>query len=102
MKNELMQSAIQYANRFRERARTLKESLRDLELKAAETKGHLHATDLAIDRLKSFRPDIGGDLQCPRCWIAHGVNSSLIPQSSETDSDWFKCRTCDFEFEVNA
>lgn len=102
MKNDLMQAAISYTNGFRERARNLKKALQDLELKATETKAHLHATDLAIERLDSFHPDIGGELQCPACWVAHGNNSPLVPQPSETASDWFKCGVCGFELESPA
>ena len=62
---------------------------------------HLHATDLAIERLNGFRAEIGGELQCPRCWVAQGVNSPLIATPSDDDTDWLKCRICNSEYEVS-
>lgn len=98
VKTQLTQEAICIANGFSEKKRGLDKQKLDLQTQLAVVKAQFEATDLAIDRLNSFRVTIDGEYQCPRCWIAQGVSAPLIPQPSDTSQDWFKCRVCHHEF----
>jgi hypothetical protein len=97
-KKELGQEAIQIANGFQRRSIELEKELLAMKLKKAELEAHLDAAHLAVQRLDNFRVTIGGDYQCPRCWVAHGVEATIIPQPSDTSLDVFMCRNCHDEF----
>ena len=99
-KSLLGQAAIEIANGFRRRKLDLEKEQSDLKLSLAQAKAGLEATDLAIYRLGRFSVTLGAEYQCPRCWIAQGVPSSLIPQPGDTKEDWFKCRICNYELSI--
>lgn len=96
-KDEIAQLAVQEHTRFQERASELKRQLRELETHKAQIESQLQETNLALDRLASFEPERGGDLQCPGCWIAQGVHSPLIPMPGTKGASIFRCASCHFE-----
>jgi hypothetical protein len=96
-KSLLGQEAIEIANGFRRRKLDLEKEQLDLKLSLAQVKAGLEVTDLAIFRLGRFSATLGAEYQCPRCWIAQGVPSSLIPQPRDSNEDRFKCRICNYE-----
>ena len=99
-RGQLVQEAIQISNGFAEHKRGLEREKVDLKNKLAQIEANLEATNLAIDRPQSFRADIGGQFQCPRCWIAHERQSTLVAIRSATEADEFQCRSCDFGFTI--
>lgn len=101
--SQLAQIAIQISNGFRHRKRSLEKERTNLKLSLDQIEADLEAADLAIDRIHSFRPNMGGDLRCPQCWIRQGVETALTPVASHTgDWDDFTCRVCHFETSLQA
>ncbi len=57
----------------------------------------------AEERLFRFQPQIGGDFQCPRCWVDHEKRSVLTPIGGGTQrEDFWRCHTCGFEMSTAA
>jgi len=59
--------------------------------------------EFAQKRVLSYRPRIGPDLQCPRCWVETEIRSTLggvaRPLGTpSTSSDILTCHTCDAHF----
>lgn len=80
----------------------LKKEILGLKEQLAKKEAQLDSANLAADRLSNFQVKLGGNYQCPRCWIEHGKHSAVrtIPSSSRDDA--FRCDDCGFEFCVNA
>ena len=97
LKDEIKQLAIQVANEVQERALRLKPELREMEQRKAQIEAELHAADLCRQRLSDFQPEIGGNLQCPRCWVARGVRSQFVPMPGTKHVAVFTCRDCHFD-----
>jgi hypothetical protein len=76
------------------RAEHLKREILDAERRKGETESALRFAQSAVDRVDRFDPEIGGDLQCPDCWINNGVRSKLVSIPSDSEIDWFRCETC--------
>src|SRR3546814_816298 len=95
---ELRQAAIQIANGFQARRLELERQLEKVKLEVIEIEASLVAADVAVKRLANFRVNLGGDYQCPRCWITQGVNAPLVPQASSTEIDHFACRQCHSDY----
>lgn len=53
----------------------------------------------AAQRALDFRPVIGADYQCPRCWVDHKKESILQPVASQTGDELFRCEDCSLELE---
>ena len=53
----------------------------------------------AAQRALDFRPAIGADYQCPRCWVDHRKQSILQPIASQTGNDLFRCEDCHLDLE---
>jgi hypothetical protein len=71
-----------------------------LEIKARERKieATLHAANLAHERSASFVPELGGNLQCPRCWVNQEVRAVLTPIGGGTGKEeFFRCDTCNLD-----
>jgi hypothetical protein len=96
-KKQVAQDAAQMAGEFRRHSTGLESEQLVAKLKALEVEASLLASNLAAQRLQSFHVTIGGELQCPRCWIAHEVNSPLVPQSCENKIDQLMCQVCHYE-----
>jgi hypothetical protein len=88
----LAQEAMRGSNEFQGRRLGLEKELDAAKLRVIEVEASLHETRLAIERVYDFKPTLGGEFQCPICWIRSGVRAPIIPQSSETDADHFRCR----------
>jgi DNA repair exonuclease SbcCD ATPase subunit len=99
--SELVQQAKILATSASSRAATLERDLAQIEKRKSELQTQLHAAHLAQKRLDRFVPELGGELQCPRCWIDHGNFASLRPVGGGTEShDIFRCNTCHAEFRL--
>ncbi|MEC9344320.1 MAG: hypothetical protein VYD64_10810 [Pseudomonadota bacterium] len=96
--NQLMQLAAEISNEYRHKIHDLERQLGEVKLQQTQIEASLHQAKLSVDRNKSFDPEFGTELACPRCWIANERRVNLIPQPSGTDLDIFQCRECHFEF----
>ena len=100
---KLTQTAIQIANDFAHRKNALQQEKLSIEEKLQEVEAHREAAGLAVQRGFNFQPTIGGELQCPRCWIAQGRNTPLIPKpSDDPGTDLFGCRECGSQYAFDA
>jgi hypothetical protein len=76
----------------------LKHELADITARKAVA--HLQSTTVLQERLASFQPEIGGSLQCPRCWVDREMQSSLIRAPGTGLEDSYTCLKCGFDLLV--
>jgi hypothetical protein len=100
--SEIVQQAQILATHAASRAAALEHELAEMEKRKGELQSQLHAAHLAHKRLGRFVPERGGELQCPRCWIDHGIFATLRPIGSGTARhDIFRCNACYAEFKFS-
>lgn len=65
---------------------------------------HLHGDPMRLfsERLLNFQVKIGGDLQCPRCWVLHETRAPLRPTTSTREHDYFHCDACGYDVALSA
>src|SRR5580704_11450609 len=91
----LMKIAAELAGNAKFKATALQKEKLTIEARLREIETELHAANLAHERLNSFVPVRGNDLQCPGCWIDREAAAALRPVGGGTRTeDFFKCRTC--------
>lgn len=95
---QLQGIAAQIADEMQEGADDLQFQLDSLETRRAQIEAELEAANSAHDRLANFAVEIGGDYQCPRCWIERETRSALQALSAGAGEDRFRCRVCREEF----
>lgn len=98
--DQLKQLAIEIANDVQERALSRKKELAEIEIRKAQIEAQLESAQLCRNRLSSFTPEIGGDLQCPRCWVVNEARTALTPVPGGHMADQFKCKVCHQEIEI--
>lgn len=81
--------------------RKLEQQQAEVERRKAEINAQLEAARVSAKRLLNFRPCIGTDFQCPRCWIVNEVRSPLRPIPSDTSDDIMRCRVCEGDFTIS-
>lgn len=92
---QLTDLAQEIATNASGRAAALQHELLQIETRKGEVEAQLHAANLAYERLSSFVPVRGGNLQCPRCWIDRETVASLRPVGGGTRGlDIFECTNC--------
>ncbi len=96
----IKQKAVEIANQIKESAAGLEKEKAQLELRALEIKARLQSASLTDKRAMHFRPEIGGKLQCPRCWVSNEVSTPLTPMSGTAKEDFFQCKTCGFQISI--
>lgn len=89
--------AQEIAEEVQGRRCVLEAELLRLEAGAGDIRTELRSMDLARDRLATFQVQIGGQYQCPNCWVRHEAQSALTPIPSETKDDYFRCEKCGCE-----
>ncbi len=100
---ELKQIASELAQGAQARMADLQRQLTDVETRKAQIEADLKAARLSPERVFNFQPQIGGDFQCPRCWIQNETKAVLAPIGGGTKTeDFFRCRTCGFEISLPA
>lgn len=97
---QLSQAALQIANDIQERALNLKSELAEMEQRKVLIETQLTSAQAVRERARNFRPEIGGNLQCPSCWVRNETEVSLTPIPSETQDDLFRCKKCGREVEI--
>ena len=93
----LYRCAAEAARTAQERGAKLKIEISHAEQRKSEAEAALELANSALSRHDRFDPIIGDDHQCPYCWITNGVRSKIVPIPSDTDVDWFRCKTCHTE-----
>src|ERR1700675_4038863 len=78
----------------------LQTELREIERRKGEIEAKLHAADFAHKRSLNFRPRIGSDFQCPRCWVQNETRTALRPDDSNTRDDIFRCHICGADYVI--
>ncbi len=100
---EIKQIAARLAVSLHQRAAQLQTDLAEIEAQKAALQTQLDVARLSEQRLMNFEPQIGGDFQCPRCWIEHEKRSVLSPIGGGTaHEDFWRCHTCGFEMSTAA
>jgi hypothetical protein len=90
---EIRKFAAEIARHAEQRSVYLKHELADMTARRAEIEAHLHSTTVLQERLVRFQPEIGGSLQCPRCWVDRETRSSLTEAPSSEKEDSFRCQS---------
>jgi hypothetical protein len=87
-------------NDIKAHALELKPERLKLEARLQEIKARSEPVDLCLERIPYFKPEMSGDLQCPRCWISNETKTSLTPVPSETEDDYYWCGRCRLEVRI--
>ena len=91
----LAKIASQIAEQFTNRSPALEQELLGIEQRKMAIEAELDIAHLAHKRLLNFRPILGADYQCPRCWIKREQRAALDPIGGGTGSeDYFRCSEC--------
>jgi hypothetical protein len=85
---EITKFAAEIGRHAEQRSVYLKHELANITARKAEIEAHLRSTTVLQERLARFQPEIGGRLQCPRCWVDREMQSSLTRAPSTGLPDW--------------
>ena len=96
----LKQEAMQVAREFQNRLPAIEAELAQIEARRATLTAERDTIRLLPERTYNFLPEMSGDLQCPRCWIANEARSALLPIPGGGSRDILHCRICNFEFDL--
>ncbi len=96
----LMGEAEFTADNMQRSTPALEAELREVEKRKIAIDAKLNAAKLAQKRLLDFRPRLGADFQCPRCWVQNETRSRLAPIPSGSADDILRCRTCGEDFHI--
>jgi hypothetical protein len=94
---ELKQMADEFARYAQARVSELQRQLTEIEARKAAAEASLASVRLAPERAYHFQSEIGGELQCPRCWVDNELRAPLAPIPSDTGNDLFRCNVCQLE-----
>lgn len=90
----IQEEAGEIAAREHQRAAHLQQEYLQIQSQADELKAQRDAARAAPERLANFRVKIGGNYQCPACWIMRNTSSPLITKPSDRREDVFECNFC--------
>ena len=97
---QLKQLATDVAHVAQSRIEHLKKEIQEAEQLRFKAQAELDMAKSAASQVDTFEPEVGGDYQCPYCWVRRDTRSALKPiASSESNVDRFRCVTCDAEVE---
>lgn len=99
-KIQLAQVALQISNDIQERTLKLKNELAEMEQRKLLIEAHLSSAQAVRERSRNYRSEIGGNFQCPSCWVRNETEVSLTPIPSNTKDDLFRCVRCSLEVEI--
>jgi hypothetical protein len=99
--NRLLEIATDIARHSHQQKTVLEREILGLEAQLAQKKFALDAANLALDRLANLKVKIGGDYQCPSCWVKDETRSVLKPVGGGTSAeDYFRCPRCELHVTV--
>ena len=100
-KTQMSQLALQIAMDILQTAKQLEPELLQMEQRKLEIQAQFDSANLCFDRLNSFRPELGGHLQCPGCWIRNERHTNLTPLSDKSEAEQlFRCDICQLDYSV--
>jgi hypothetical protein len=91
----LIGEAKSFADGLKHRRIALEGELAEVERRRSEIMAQLDAAVAADARYDTFKPTIGGENQCPRCWMYDGERASVRPIRGTSDEDVFRCNRCE-------
>jgi hypothetical protein len=94
------EQAAEFVGQRQADARGAQSVLRLYERHRVELEAEIRAVNLAQERLARFQPEIGGSLQCPRCWLQDELQSPLTKIRSTDRYEVVGCPRCDLELAV--
>jgi len=94
----LIEDAKYQADCLQNAVLTLQTELKHIEKRKVEIDAKLQTVRRAHQRALDFRPSIGADFQCPRCWVEKALRSTLRPVGSDPRLNILRCGTCCAEF----
>lgn len=96
----IQQLAFEIDGSAQKRASGQKKELREIEQRKQELLAAMDQADSTRGRLKSFKPLIGQDYQCPRYWVATDRHRVLQTRTGDRHGDRFECPVCFLEIRV--
>ena len=97
----LRERAAKAAASVEQRTTGLETEIFDLEAALANKKAELDAANGALERLNSYVPSLGGQLQCPDCWVFRQRHESLVAvPGGRYGIDLFRCPHCPVEMNI--
>jgi hypothetical protein len=97
--SKLKQTALRIANDIDGRSLALKKELEQAQLRVNEIQSKLEQARLARQRSINFSPFLGGEFQCPECWVRREMKSVMKPFDSQ--KDMFHCKHCGLEIAMH-
>jgi hypothetical protein len=95
IKDQLLREAKEAATRLDQQKRGLDAKVVELEEKKLAAELAFKNASLAHQRALDFQPSIGGDFQCPTCWVERGERRTLRNIKSDSDAyDIWRCTVC--------
>ena len=98
---QLVQLAGAIAQDESARVEILLTEISQLENRLAELRANCDLAKNSVGRLDQFAPEIGGNYQCPMCWVSNGLHGDLRPIPSDTKDDLFRCENCNRTIEIS-
>lgn len=93
----LRQKAMEIADAAQARVSELDHVIAKIEQQKSEKETERDMARGAFQRLANYPVSIGGNYQCPDCWVNYGKMSPLQPISSANRHDFFRCGLCKYE-----
>jgi len=76
----------------------LEAELREIERRKIEIVAKLNAAKFAQKHLLDFRPRVGRDFQCPRCWLQNETRSALVAAPGTNTDNILRCHACGADY----
>lgn len=92
--------ALELANNAAENAKPLERERLEIEARLKAIEATIQSANLYRERSRNFRAEVGGNLQCPRCWVLNEAEVSMVPVRSDTQDDLFRCSRCKRTVEI--
>jgi hypothetical protein len=90
----LVAEAQRIVTNMQNRVRALEAELAGGERGDVYLGAQLHAMHASRERLASFAARIGGNYQCPRCWVRDGTKRTVRAVPSPNEDDLLRCDRC--------
>lgn len=97
---QLRQEARNFAADVGTEAQQLKRRLQELNQEKAQIERKLELARTREERVHTYRPEIDGKEQCPRCWVRNERLVSLTNAPSTNAQDIYLCPSCVFKMMV--
>jgi hypothetical protein len=105
IEKEIHAAASQFATQTQGQIAKLEDELLEMEKHKAAKQAELQTARLAHKRLLNFKPKIGRDYQCSRCWIdreASGIMIAMPGSKGPKGRDFLRCSDCGWTIDLPA